>query len=70
MFSVGCILGELITGKVMFRGDSEIDQLFKIFQLMGTPEDFEINDLSSQPPHRQTRSVTDRPQKPFEGIGP
>ena len=32
MWSVGCVLGEMTTGRPMFPGDSEIDELFKIFQ--------------------------------------
>ncbi|CCW59943.1 unnamed protein product [Phytomonas sp. EM1] len=41
MWSVGCIFAELARGKVMFRGDSEIGQLFEIFQVLGTPIDCE-----------------------------
>ncbi|CAN0460845.1 unnamed protein product, partial [Discosporangium mesarthrocarpum] len=37
MWSVGCILAELSNLDVFFRGGSEIDQLFKIFQALGTP---------------------------------
>ena len=37
MWSVGCVLGEMSTGRPMFPGDSEIDEIFKIFQLLGTP---------------------------------
>ena len=43
MWSVGCIFAELARGKVVFRGDSEIGQLFEIFQVLGTPND--MNDL-------------------------
>lgn len=37
MWSVGCIFYELAHKKCLFCGDSEIDQLFKIFRVMGTP---------------------------------
>lgn len=39
IWSVGCIFAELAHGKVLLRGDSEIGQLFNIFQLLGTPTD-------------------------------
>lgn len=32
LWSVGCIMAELITKKPLFQGDSEIDQLFRIFR--------------------------------------
>lgn len=41
MWSVGCIFAELTRRKVLFRGDSEIGQLFEIFQVLGTPTDTE-----------------------------
>lgn len=37
IWAVGCIFAELIEKKPMFNGDSEIDQIFKIFQFHGTP---------------------------------
>jgi cyclin-dependent kinase 2 len=37
IWSVGCIFHELIEKKYLFMGDSEIDQIFKIFKLHGTP---------------------------------
>jgi hypothetical protein len=30
-------LGEMMTNVAVFPGDSEIDQLFKIFRILGTP---------------------------------
>jgi cyclin-dependent kinase 3 len=41
MWSVGCIFAELVRGKVLFRGDSEIGQIFEVFQVLGTPTDSE-----------------------------
>ncbi|KAI1638295.1 kinase-like domain-containing protein [Biscogniauxia mediterranea] len=37
MWSVGCIFAEMCTRKPLFPGDSEIDQIFKTFRLLGTP---------------------------------
>ncbi|GJJ69843.1 hypothetical protein EMPS_02192 [Entomortierella parvispora] len=39
MWSVGCIFYEMITKKPLFPGDSEIDELYKIFKVRGTPND-------------------------------
>lgn len=39
VWSVGCIIGEMVTKKAMFPGDSEIDELFKIFRVLGTPNE-------------------------------
>eukprot|EP00762_Andalucia_godoyi_P005005 ANDGO_01468.mRNA.1 Cell division control protein 2 homolog len=37
MWSVGCIFAELVTRTPLFPGDSEIDELYRIFRIMGTP---------------------------------
>ena len=39
IWSVGAIIAELSTGNALFPGDSEIDELFKIFRLLGTPNE-------------------------------
>ncbi|KAG8463098.1 hypothetical protein KFE25_011095 [Diacronema lutheri] len=39
VWSVGTIMAEMITGQPLFPGDSEIDELFKIFRLLGTPRE-------------------------------
>nr|AAP94021.1 cyclin-dependent kinase 1 [Ustilago maydis] len=39
MWSVGCIFAEMTLGHPLFPGDSEIDQIFKIFRALGTPTD-------------------------------
>lgn len=47
VWSVGTILAEMINGRPLFRGDSEISQLSCIFQVMGTPTDTSWPSVSS-----------------------
>lgn len=37
IWSLGCIVAEMATGLALFPGDSEIDTIFKIFKVLGTP---------------------------------
>lgn len=37
MWAVGTILAEMATKRPLFPGDSEIDELYKIFRVLGTP---------------------------------
>ncbi|XP_067891851.1 cyclin-dependent kinase 2-like isoform X5 [Heterodontus francisci] len=39
VWSIGCIFAEMVTRKPLFPGDSEIDQLFRIFRTLGTPNE-------------------------------
>lgn len=68
MWSVGCILGELLGGKPMFPGNSTMNQLDRIIEITGVPsaEDIEaINSpfastmLESLPPSTHKRELSD-----------
>lgn len=39
IWSIGCIYAEMAQRRALFAGDSEIDQIFKIFQAQGTPNE-------------------------------
>ncbi|KAH0655028.1 hypothetical protein KY285_029910 [Solanum tuberosum] len=39
LWGVGCVLGELSTGKPIMPGKTEVEQLHKIFKLCGSPSD-------------------------------
>jgi cyclin-dependent kinase 2 len=39
IWSIGCMMYELVHGEPLFSGDSELGQLIKIFQLIGTPSE-------------------------------
>jgi len=47
VWSVGCIMAELLTGKALFPGNDHIDQLTKIMQLVGKPSEAFLNSISS-----------------------
>lgn len=39
LWSLGCIFAEMQTNRILFPGDSEIDQIYRIFRTLGTPDD-------------------------------
>jgi cyclin-dependent kinase len=55
MWSVGCILAEMaMAGIPLFPGDSEIDQIFKIFRILGTPNEEIWPTVSTLPDYKPT----------------
>jgi len=55
MWSVGCIFAEMaMQGHPLFPGDSEIDQIFRIFRLLGTPSEEVWPGVSSLPDYKPT----------------
>jgi serine/threonine protein kinase len=47
IWSVGCILGEMLNCKTVFKGKDHIDQIVKIFELLGSPSDATLTKLCS-----------------------
>ncbi|KAG7087351.1 hypothetical protein E1B28_013326 [Marasmius oreades] len=55
MWSVGCIFAEMaLQGHPLFPGDSEIDQIFKIFRILGTPNEQGWPGVSQLPDYKPT----------------
>ncbi|KAL5501283.1 CDC28 [Sanghuangporus vaninii] len=55
MWSVGCIFAEMVLrGSPLFPGDSEIDQIFKIFKLLGTPNEETWPGVSQLPDYKSS----------------
>ena len=54
IWAIGCIFSELIERKPLFVGDSEIDQIFKIFQFHGTPTEKTWPGISQIPDFKPT----------------
>ncbi|GAA5840827.1 hypothetical protein JCM11251_001707 [Rhodosporidiobolus azoricus] len=54
MWSVGCIFAEMIMRQPLFPGDSEIDEIFRIFRLLGTPDEDVWPGVTSLPDYKST----------------
>ena len=63
IWAVGCIFAELIEKRPLFNGDSEIDQIFKIFQFHGTPTPNEWTNIHKLPDFKPTFPK-------FKGVNP
>ena len=47
IWSLGCIFVEIAIKQPLFTGDSELDQIYKIFKVLGTPSKEEWPELKS-----------------------
>nr|QOY46749.1 cyclin-dependent kinase 2 [Ambystoma andersoni] len=54
IWSLGCIFAEMITRRALFPGDSEIDQLFRIFRTLGTPDEVVWPGVTSMPDYKSS----------------
>lgn len=54
VWSTGTIFSELATKKPLFHGDSEIDQLFRIFRTLGTPNSDVWPEVESLPDYKSS----------------
>lgn len=64
IWSLGCIFPEMLTKRPLFSGDSEIDQLFRVFRTLGTPDEncwpgcSKLNDYKSTFPKWAPQDMT------------
>lgn len=54
IWSIGCIFAEMVMKAPLFAGDSEIDQLYKIFSALGTPTDEMWDGVTDLPEYAPT----------------
>ncbi len=52
MWSIGCIIAELVTKQPLFPGDSEIDELYRVFRVLGTPTEAVWPGVSKLPDYK------------------
>jgi len=54
IWSLGPIFAEMVTRRPLFPGDSEIDELYRIFRLLGTPTEDTWPGVSALPDYKPT----------------
>jgi len=70
MWSVGCILAELLGGKPLFKGRDYVDQLNQILSILGTPDDETLTRIGSDRALRYIRSLPKTQKIPFSELYP
>lgn len=70
MWSVGCILAELLGGRPIFKGRDYVDQLNQILNLLGTPTEDTLRRVGSPRAQDYIRSLPIKPRIPFKQLFP
>ena len=70
MWSVGCVLAELLGGRPFFKGRDYVDQLSQILHVLGTPDEPTLQRIGSQRAQDYVRGLPKKEAIPFVGIFP
>lgn len=70
MWSVGCILAELLGGKPIFKGRDYVDQLNQILHFLGTPSEDTLRRVGSPRAQEYIRSLPIKPRIAFANLYP
>uniref|UniRef100_A0AAQ5XZC6 mitogen-activated protein kinase n=1 Tax=Amphiprion ocellaris TaxID=80972 RepID=A0AAQ5XZC6_AMPOC len=68
IWSVGCIMAELLTGRTLFPGTDHIDQLKRIMVLVGKPGDEFMMKISSESARNYINSLPHMPKRNFADV--
>ncbi|XP_038871570.1 mitogen-activated protein kinase 14A-like isoform X2 [Salvelinus namaycush] len=68
IWSVGCIMAELLTGRTLFPGTDHINQLQQIMRLTGTPPDSVISRMPSHEARNYINSLPQMPKRNFADV--
>ena len=70
MWSVGCILAELLGGKPIFAGKDYVDQIARINNVLGSPTEKTIAKIGSERAKKYILSLPNMPAVPFGKLYP
>uniref|UniRef100_A0AAX7TZH3 mitogen-activated protein kinase n=1 Tax=Astatotilapia calliptera TaxID=8154 RepID=A0AAX7TZH3_ASTCA len=68
IWSVGCIMAEMLQGKPLFKGSDHLDQLTEIMKLIGTPSQEFISKLDSEDAKSYLKSLGKVEKKDFQKV--
>ncbi len=70
MWSVGCILAELLGGRPFFKGRDYVDQLNQILHILGTPNEETLSRIGSPRAQEYVRNLPFMPKRSFPSLFP
>ncbi|KLT40954.1 kinase-like protein [Cutaneotrichosporon oleaginosum] len=70
VWSIGCILAELLGGKPVFKGKDYVDQLNLILGVLGTPDDDTLKRMSSEKARAYLKTLPYSPRVALEDVFP
>ena len=70
VWSVGCILAELLGGRPFFKGRDYVDQLNQILHYLGTPAEETLSRIGSPRAQEYVRNLPYMPKIPFSRLFP
>nr|XP_045007915.1 mitogen-activated protein kinase 12 isoform X2 [Jaculus jaculus] len=68
IWSVGCIMAEMITGKTLFKGSDHLDQLKEIMKVTGTPPPEFVQKLQSAEAKNYMKGLPELEKKDFASV--
>eukprot|EP00828_Plagiopyla_frontata_P039459 TRINITY_DN51913_c0_g1_i1.p2 TRINITY_DN51913_c0_g1~~TRINITY_DN51913_c0_g1_i1.p2 ORF type:complete len:112 (-),score=22.65 TRINITY_DN51913_c0_g1_i1:70-405(-) len=70
MWSIGCILAEMITGKALFPGTSTLNQIERVLEVTGKPKESDLHSMESNFAHSILETIQIIKKKQFHNLFP
>jgi len=70
IWSVGCILSEMLSNRPIFPGRHYLDQLNHILGILGSPSNDDLNSIINEKARRYLRSLSFKPKVPWTRLYP
>ncbi|KAI0091697.1 kinase-like domain-containing protein, partial [Irpex rosettiformis] len=70
IWAIGCIVAELMLGKPLFKGKDYVDQMNKILEVLGTPDDVVMRRIGSDKARAYIKSLPHKRPQPLHKIIP